>query len=201
MMLQSISPKLDQTQSDAYRARSDLQVFAEYCFGFKNTGFQEQWYDTIQDARVKKGLIIAPRNSAKSTCWARVAVLWLLGVNPDIRIVIISRTSSLAKTDMRFVRLNIESNDRVREVFPYEKTTSGHVYGLKPSSPWGEDQLTVENNRRDGVPSVYAVGLEGSISGIRADIIIVDDLIDSNNVMTLTPVSYTHLTLPTILLV
>ena len=165
------------------RARTDLKLFAEYCFGFVNTWFHDAWYNTIQNRDIKSGLIIAPRNSAKSTCWAKVAVLWLLGTNPDLRIVIVSRTSSLAKTDMRFIRLNIESNDRVAEVFPAQEI-AGRIYGLAESSPWGEDQLTVKNNRHDGVPSVYAVGLGGSISGIRADIIIVDDLIDQNNVMT-----------------
>jgi len=174
---------LESTSNIALRARTDLKIFAEYCFGFKNTWFHNAWYDTIQDRDIKSGLIIAPRNSAKSTCWAKIAVLWLLGTNPDLRIVIVSRTSSLAKTDMRFIRLNVESNDRVQEVFPYQEV-GGHIYGLAESSPWGEDQLTVKNNRRDGAPSVYAVGLGGSISGIRADVIVVDDLIDQNNVMT-----------------
>ena len=175
---------MSQVASDkVLMARTDLRVFAEYCFGFVNTWFHEEWYRTISDLDIKSGLIIAPRNSAKSTCWAKVAVLWLLGTNPDLRIVIVSRTSALAKTDMRFIRLNIESNDRVKEVFPTQEM-DGIIYGLAESSPWGEDQLTVKNNRRDGVPSVYAVGLGGSISGIRADVIIVDDLIDMNNVMT-----------------
>jgi len=75
---------------------------------------------------------------------------------------------------MRFIRLQIESNDRVHEVFPT----------LKPSNPWGEDAITVENTRNDGHPSVIAVGLGGSITGFRADLIIIDDLIDKNNVMT-----------------
>jgi len=165
---------------DAYR---DLRDFAEYCFDFKNTDFHEDWYNTIQDETVKSGLIIAPRNSAKSTCWGGVSPLWLMGKNPDLRILSISRTSTRAKDNLRFIRLNSESNDKVQEVFPYEKV-NGRVFGLKPSSPWGEEQLTFENNRHDGKPSIYAVGLEGSISGVRADVIIVDDLIDQNNVMT-----------------
>jgi len=168
---------------DVKRARSDLKVFSEYCFRFKNTGFHDEWYDTIQDYGIRSGLSIYPRNSAKSTCWSKVAPLWLLGRNPDLRVVLISRTSTLAQTNLRFTRLQIESNDRVAEVFPYKKV-NGRVYGLKESNPWGTEQITIENNRRDGVPSVYATGLEGSISGIRADLIIVDDLIDQNNVMT-----------------
>ena len=162
-----------------------LVKFSEYCFTFPyvNMDFHERWYNTIENPVNKSGLIIAPRNSAKSTCWAKVAPLYLLGRNPDLRIVLISRTSTLAQTNLRFLRLQIESNDRVKEVFPYREI-NGRVYGLKPSSPWGSETISVENNRRDGVPSVYAVGLEGSISGIRADLIIVDDLIDQNNVMT-----------------
>jgi len=85
--------------------------------------------------------------------------------------------------NLAFVRLHIESNDRVQEVFPYEEINDRR-YGLAPSNPWGTESITVKNNRMDGAPSVYAVGLEGSISGIRADVIIVDDLVDMNNVMT-----------------
>ena len=169
----------------ALQARTDLKIFAEYCWPVhtKNTWFHKAWYDTIQNRDIKSGLIIAPRNSSKSTSWAKIGALWLLGSNPDLRIVIVSRTSEGAKRDMRFIRIAVESNDRVKEVFPFEEI-GGRVYGLGMSTPWGEDQLSVINNRNDGTPSVYAVGLGGSISGIRADVIIVDDLIDQNNVMT-----------------
>lgn len=162
-----------------------LYDFSRYCFNqpHENKPFHVDWYETIADHNIKSGLIIAPRNSTKSTCWGRVAPLWLLGCNPDLRVVLVSRTSSLAQDNLRFIRLQVESNDRVREVFPYEEV-NGRVFGLKASSPWGTEKLTIMNNRNDGVPSVYAVGLEGSISGIRADLIIVDDLIDINNVMT-----------------
>ena len=174
---------LKPVSSTVLQARTDLKVFAEYCFGFKNTWFHNAWYDTIADRDIKSGLIIAPRNSAKSTCWSKVGALWLLGTNPDLRIVIVSRTSMLAQDDMRFIRLQVESNDRVREVFP-SLIVNDRVTGLEKDSPWGEERITVKNNRNDGTPSVYATGLGGSISGIRADIIFVDDLIDQNNVMT-----------------
>lgn len=178
-----IDMTIDIVSDVVLKARSDLRTFAEYCWGFKNTWFHNKWYQTIQDYSVDSGLIIAPRNSAKSTCWGRVSPLWLLGRNPDLRIVLVSRTSSRAKDNLRFIKQSIESNDRVNKVFPFREL-DGKVYGLGQSSPWGEDQLTVQNNRLDGMPSVYAVGLEGSISGVRADVIIVDDLIDQNNVMT-----------------
>ena len=169
--------------SQVRRAATDLAYFSEYCFGLKNKWFHEAWYNTIQDYGIRSGLTIAPRNSAKSTCWAKIAPLWLLGNNPDLRIVIVSRTSTLAQTNLAFIKMNIESNDRVREVFPAMEH-DGRVYGLKQSNPWGTEQITVKNNRMDGAPSIYAVGLEGSITGIRADLIVVDDLVDQNNVIT-----------------
>jgi len=163
--------------------RQDLSYFAEKCFGFSNTWFHVIWYNTIQLLSILKGIIIAPRGSAKSTCWAKVAPLWLLGNNPNLRIVILSRTSSLAQRNLAFIRQSIESNDEVKQVFEYSDAV-GRSYGLKQSSPWGVEQITVENDRRDGDCSIYAVGLGGTITGIRADVIIVDDLIDINNVMT-----------------
>jgi len=173
------------TDAEVYEARTDLKVFSEICFNepYKNEGFHNEWYDIIQTQSVKSGCIIAPRNSAKSTSWAKKGALWLLGDNPDLRIVLVSRTSTLAQMNLAFIRLHIESNDRVHEVFPFRKI-NGKIYGLEPSVPWGTEGITVKNNRMDGAPSIYAVGLGGSIAGIRADVILVDDLVDLNNVMT-----------------
>ena len=169
--------------ASARRAATDLAYFSEHCFGLRNKWFHEAWYNTIQDYSIRSGLTIAPRNSAKSTCWGKIGPLWLLGNNPDLRIVIVSRTSTLAQTNLAFIKMNIESNDKVKEVFPFYEI-DGCIHGLKQSNPWGTEQITVKNNRMDGAPSIYAVGLEGSITGIRADLIIVDDLVDQNNVMT-----------------
>jgi len=173
------------TDAEINKARTDLKVFSDICFNepYKNEDFHNKWYDIIQDRSVRSGCIIAPRNSAKSTCWAKKGALWLLGDNPDLRIVLVSRTSTLAQMNLAFIRLHIESNDRVREVFPFRKI-NGKIYGIEQSVPWGTEGITVKNNRMDGAPSVYAVGLGGSITGIRADIILVDDLVDLNNVMT-----------------
>jgi len=173
------------SDAEIHSARTDLKVFSEVCFNepYRNEGFHNKWFDIIQTRKIKSGLIIAPRNSAKSTCWPKKGALWLLGNNPDLRIVLISRTSTLAQMNLAFIRLHIESNDKLHEVFPY-KEINGKRFGLSPSAPWGTERITVKNNRMDGAPSIYAVGLEGSISGIRADIILVDDLVDMNNVMT-----------------
>jgi predicted phage terminase large subunit-like protein len=100
----------------------------------------------------------------------------LLGRDPDIKILVLSRTGAKARSNMRFIRQNIESNTCVRRVFP----------GLVPAddAPWSDDAITVKNSRLDGEVSVMAVGLGGSITGFRSDLLIVDDLVDRTNVNT-----------------
>ena len=158
--------------------RSDLDFFSEFCFteDFGNTWFHREWYRSLMDDSVRRVMFVAPRNSAKTTCCAKKAPLWLLGRSPDIKILILSRTGAKARSNMRFIRQNIEGNSRVRAVFPW----------LEPSgdAPWSDDQITVKNTRMDGEVSVMAVGLGGSITGFRSDLLIVDDLVDRTNVNT-----------------
>jgi len=176
-------------------ARKSMKYFSLYCWPEHATSaegdveltgnkeFHDEWYDSIQygvDTGLgyrqihKRMLTLAPRNSAKTTCISKVAPIWLLGDNPELRLLIVSKTSTLSKMNTLSIKQQIESNPRVREVFP----------DLIPSSPWGGERLMVQNNRLDGIPSVSAVGLHGSITGRRADIIILDDLVDKETVYT-----------------
>ncbi len=157
-------------------AYHNFNFFCNWCFNekFENAWFHKKWCEAIQDDNVRRGLNLAPRNSGKTTIWAKKAPLWLLGRNPDLKILILSRTANRATNNMRFIKSNIESNSRIKQVFPE----------LKPSIPWSDDELTIENTRMDGEASVVARGLGGSIPGLRADCLVVDDLIDKTNTMT-----------------
>ena len=96
-------------------AYSNLDFFSQWCFGEKyaNAWFHRKWYDTIQDAGVTRAINIAPRNSGKTTCWAKKAPLWLLGRDPNEKILLLSRTAKRAQSNLRFIRQNIEGNRRV----------------------------------------------------------------------------------------
>lgn len=161
---------------DVFLARRNLNFFSTYAFPEKypNAEFHERWYNAAQNQKITRVINIAPRNSGKTTVLAKKSPLWLLGRNPDLKILLLSRTSSRAQANLRFIRQSIESNKVVRTVFP----------NLKPATPWSDDELTIENSRRDGESSVLARGLGGSITGFRSDILIVDDLIDKTNVAT-----------------
>lgn len=170
--------------SKADLAYANFNYFCEYAFNEKypNTWFHRKWCEAIQNRSVTRAINLSPRNSGKTTIWAKKAPLWLLGRNPNLKILMVSRTLGRASTNMRFIKGNIEGNPRIREIFP----------DLKPSQPWSDDEIVVENSRLDSEASVLARGLEGSITGFRADVLIVDDLIDKTNVMTETQRSKVH---------
>lgn len=161
---------------DIFLARRNLEFFSTYAFPekYSNAPFHVRWLNAAQDTRIRRAINIAPRNSGKTTIWAKKAPLWHLGRDHDIKILLLSRTSSRAMANLRFIRQNIEENEKIHAIFP----------DLKPSVPWSDDELTIENSRRDGESSVLARGLGGSITGFRADLLLVDDLIDKTNVGT-----------------
>ncbi len=154
---------------------SNFNTFCDWVFNekYENAWFHKKWCIAVQDGTVKRALNLAPRNSGKTTVWAKKAPLWLLGRNPNLKILMLSRTANRAANNMRFIKSNIETNKRLKQVFP----------ALKQSIPWSDDELTVENTRMDGEASVVARGLGGSIPGLRADILICFD--DKTEVLTL----------------
>lgn len=164
-------------------ARKSLKYFSTYCFQETNEEHHNRWFDELQFGKrdpfgnwyyPSRQLRLAPRGSGKSTCVAKKAPIWILGNNPNVRLLIVTKTGTLARTINRSIRRSVEGNEKISRVFP----------NLKPSSPWTDDELTVQNSRSDGFPSITAVGLHGTITGRRADRIIVDDIIDKENVWT-----------------
>jgi phage terminase large subunit-like protein len=91
--------------------------------------------------------------------------------NPEIRILLVSKTLDLSSRFITTLRQEIESNDRIR-----------HLYGhLKPDKPraWNREALFLERQKNIREPTVRALGLFGSCAGLRADLIVADDIIDS----------------------
>jgi phage terminase large subunit-like protein len=91
-----------------------------------------------------------------------------LGKNPGLRVKVVCATEAIARDRSRFLREQIDSNPRVRQVFP----------NLMPWGTWAADAFTVW---RPGVvigPSVSAVGVAGGSTGTRADLLVCDDVVD-----------------------
>jgi len=88
----------------------------------------------------------------------------------------VSKSATLTQSILREIRQNIESNEQLKAVFP----------SMEQDLPWSNDELQVK--RSPGVilkdATFVGVGLHGSLTGKRADLIIVDDPFDESEVRT-----------------
>jgi len=165
----------------------DLDFFSQWCWKdvpghLPNAPFHKEIYDILQYRgklgkkfrKTRRLHIEAPREHAKTTCVSVKYPLWRIGRDPNLRVVIISRTGALAASINREVRRNIENNPRYHRVFP----------DVKPDSPWGDEQFQVQRSKIMKSATFYGTGLEGSVTGIRGDLLILDDPFDLNEVRT-----------------
>lgn len=108
-------------------------------------------------------LLQAFRASGKSTLVGLFSA-WALWRDPDLRILVLSAESKLAKKMARTIRKIIENH-------PLTRT-------LTPDNPdqWASDSFTINRTRVSRDPSVMACGLYANITGARADLIICDDV-------------------------
>ena len=114
-------------------------------------------------AAPRRGLLMAFRHSGKSTVVGIFAAC-VLYLRPETRILILSAESSLASRMVAHIRHILENHPRCAHLVPSVK------------KEWASGRITV--NRPIGIrePSVICQGVHGNITGLRADLIICDDV-------------------------
>lgn len=114
-----------------------------------------------QDSR--ELLLLAFRNSGKSTI-VGLFCAWKLLRDPNTRILVIAGDFEIAKKMVRNVKQVVERHPATR--------------GLKPvkSDQWAADQFAVRRSASLRDPSVLAKGISSNLTGLRADVIICDDV-------------------------
>lgn len=121
-------------------------------------------------------LVLSPRFHSKSTVFSFVYPLWEIVNNPNIRILIVSANEYIARGFVRQIQTQLEINDKIKEDF-------GQLQPRK-AKKWGEKAFIVERDTIEKDPTVSAAGLMGKIVSKRADIIILDDIIDLESART-----------------
>ena len=109
------------------------------------------------------GLLMAFRHSGKSTIVGIFAACTLF-VRPETRILILSAETHLATRMVMHIRNILENHPWCVDMIPKNKRE------------WAENKITI--NRPVGIrePSVVCQGIYGNITGMRADLIICDDV-------------------------
>ena len=142
--------------------RNDFGRFSKYFFpNFiedKVPEFHKEIYDLLR--RENRLVVAAPRGYAKSTIGCVLYPLWcgLLKVRKEIHII--SASEEIAVGFLRKVKMEIDTNEKVRSVF-------GDVRGDK----WNEGHIELKS----GV-SIKARGAGGQSRGPRPDCILLDDI-------------------------
>jgi hypothetical protein len=161
-------------------ARDDVNEFVELIGKDEKTGGpikQAPVHESFQAlCDVHKRLIIWGHvESGKTWNVAVYRVLWELGRNPNLRIVVVSKTQGQARKIVSAVKAHVENSDELHEVFP----------SLRPGAKWSDVAITVAG--RVGSPkdySVEATGVGGTLMGSRIDLAILDDVLDWENTLT-----------------
>jgi hypothetical protein len=124
-------------------------------------------------------IINFPPNHGKSTTWTINYVTWRIIQNPNIRVLVISKTLDLAKKFVSAIKFQLTS-----EVFGELRSAFDPPGGWQDEKlPWREQMIYVrgrDNAEKD--PTLQGLGIGSQIYGTRADLIIVDDAEDLGNV-------------------
>ena len=110
-----------------------------------------------------RGLLMAFRHSGKSTI-VGIFASCVLYLHPETRILILSAETHLATRMVMHIRHVLENHPWCADMIPKNKRE------------WAESKITI--NRPIGIrePSVVCQGVYGNITGMRADLVICDDI-------------------------
>jgi hypothetical protein len=125
-------------------------------------------------------VINVPPEHGKSTTFTVNYVVWRIHKDPDVRVVIVSKGSQLSADFLYEIKLKLTSS-----LYQEMHLRFAPEGGWKdPDGSWSGDRIYVRGKNVDGVqkdPTVQAIGLKGQIYGRRADLVILDDIVDTKN--------------------
>lgn len=174
----------------------DFETFSRKYLGMDLFNHQLQWYDMLEGreprnlhpAQVYEAadentlLINTPPDHAKSTTISVNYVTWRIIQDPDVRILIVSKTATMAKKFLSAVKDRLSSNTRM---FEDMKNDFAPLDGYDGNGAmWRQDMIYVNPSLRTrgaADPTVQAIGIGQHIYGARADLIIMDDCVDLDN--------------------
>lgn len=180
---QTNQSKLDfDTKVDLYKAlkeqairvaRKNSAKLLEYIFGYESAWFHYMWHEFL--ATTQYGLILALRAGGKSESCTIGRALYEVGINPDIRIKIVTETDELAAKILGRIAATIIKNEKYHELFPH----------IKPSDMgnWNKHSITVERTTDHKDATIEACSIMGSSVGGRADLLLFDDVVGPRNAL------------------
>ena len=134
---------------------------------------------TYEQAATNRILINVPPEHAKSTVLTINYVTYRLCLDPNIRIIIVSKTQGMARKFLSAIKTRLSHPNWTKM-----QVSFGPNGGYKADSPtWSADMIYLGAGRDSGEkdPTVQALGFGSQIYGARADLIILDDVVMNAN--------------------
>ncbi|HEV3143093.1 MAG TPA: hypothetical protein VGZ47_04330 [Gemmataceae bacterium] len=155
----------------ARRARLDPVEFAEFAFS-DETGQPMRLAAVHRELQAFLGiapraLVELPRDHGK-TVQVMIRLIWELGREPNLRVLVACGSGGLAVQRGRFLREAVSDNGRVRFIFPH----------LQPDRPWRVNTFRVKRSGSAVSPTVAVLGVGATATGARADLLVCDDMVD-----------------------
>lgn len=169
-------------------ARRDLIAFGEQVIRDENGGpvlaapMHQSWWDHLSYCwNIRKaGVILAPYAHGKSAWMALALPLWLLGQNPNFRIMMVSSAEDIAAKRLQKIAEYIEKSEEYHRVFPWvkfdqNKPNNAHALNIVREGTFGGMTGSIDY-------SMAAYGYTSSEGqGSRCDVLIFDDVADEKN--------------------
>ncbi|WP_327719891.1 hypothetical protein OG381_34455 [Streptomyces sp. NBC_00490] len=186
-------------QSQIEKARDgvpDVPDFPAFCERYLDTKLfwhHLQWFDLLEGKeprdlhprqRYVKGdedqiLVNTPPEHAKSTTLTVNYVVWRIVQDPNVRILLISKTQDMAKKFLLSIKERLAESEAYLDLQQAFGPPGGFSEG---SASWTADRIYVAGRTAgEKDPTVQAVGIGGHIYGSRCDLAIMDDCVDHTN--------------------
>lgn len=186
---------LQQRNGEAEAGDVEVPDFPEFCEKYLDTKLfwhQLQWFDLLEGReprdlhptqRYVRGdadqlLVNTPPEHGKSTTLTVNYVTWRIVQDPNVRILLISKTQDMAKRFLMAIKDRLSENERYAAL----QRAFGPIGGFAENAIWAAEKIRVNGaDSGEHAYTVQAVGIGGHIYGTRTDLAIMDDCIDHTN--------------------
>lgn len=195
----AVIDRVRQERSEAYTGRKDgaMPSFEEFSEEFLDhrvfphslnivdmvEGRRPRWLHpsmVYEPGEPDLSIINVPPEHAKSTTITMDYVTYRIACDPNIRVLVISKTQTMAKKFLFGIKTRL-THPKYGAFHARYGPPAGYASG---SESWSQDMIYIGGEARDSGekdPTVQALGIRAQIYGARADLIVMDDCIDGTN--------------------
>ena len=154
----------------------DPFLFAKLILGFEDLiDLNREWLELAQES--DRLLILGPRKHYKSTTLTVSDAIWRLWLNPTLRILILSSTSSIANGFMRQISGLFRRRRELREIWKWR----WGIYPVQHIEEWTKEKITFMTFKAEKEPSLVAAGAMQEPVSWHFDLLKLDDVVDKKD--------------------